>query len=69
MRPASQGPQTHGASVECILLRHLVSPKVLWSKNLAHLLFIQDKSVDVCFLAAYAYKLTSLHDLGDYLRH
>lgn len=46
-----RGPQTHGVTVERILLRHLVSPKLLWFKNsinLARLLFIKERSVDVC---------------------
>lgn len=71
IRPTSQGPQTHGESVECILLRHLVSPKLLRSRtslNLAHLLFIQTRSVvsvfvgSLCESASYSTRFVDLDE-------
>lgn len=64
IRPTSQGPQTHGASVGCILFRHLFSPDLMWSRNMAHLLFIRRYlllSVAVTVvLAAYSIWMSNL---------
>lgn len=66
IRPTSQGPQTHGGSVECILLRHLLSPQLLWSRNsiiLAHPLFTRDLLMSVFFRSL----CESAPLFGDYL--